>query len=64
MSTIEIDSEQVELGTMFQVSVNYSFDPLKQAVVYIMQHLKENSESINLIKGQLGISKYGICLMR
>ena len=54
MSTIEIDSQPLALDALLNVSVSYSFDPLKQALGYIFKKLRENSETVALLKGHLG----------
>ena len=59
MSTIELDSQPVALDSILKVSVNYSFDPLKQALVYIMKQLKENNASVSELRDRMDLEKYG-----
>ncbi len=58
MSSLEIDTGAVELGSLLQVSLNCTFDPLKQVLAYVVRQLKDNSAAVTQIREQLSASKY------
>jgi len=58
MSKIELDSKPFELDTMMNVSINYSFNPLKEVLALIVKKLNDNEKNISDLKDQLEIERY------
>ena len=55
MTAIKVAVPDMSMDALLQVSVNYSFDPLKQTLLYIMQQLKANSDSVQSLKQKLSL---------
>ncbi len=63
MATIQLDSRPVSLDSLLNVSVSYSFNPLKQVLEYLVKKVNENADTIVELQEQLELAKSGFCFL-
>jgi len=56
MSAVDVmDSQRIDPESLLQFSFNCNFEPLKNAMICIMEQLKDNNANIQYLKQKIGI---------